>query len=193
MRRFTFFWCIYILGLFTVADVLLAAEVSAKLDIRCCRCSFLDWCICTTLIFTVADTLLGTNVSATCFSLSLQMIFSLPIMYNCIYILSFLRFEDAFFANFSSTSHIIDNMRMLLIEIMHPQLALSITCRYSPSKFCIFNPRKSTTADAFPTKIISTTLSQQSSAPLFIKHTITYWEKILDMNFCEYKGSDWKY
>ena len=67
------------------------------------------------------------------------MIFSLPIMYNCICILSFLRFEDASFANFSSASHIFDNLRMLPIEIMHPQLALSITCRYSTSKFCICN------------------------------------------------------
>ena len=31
-------------------------------------------------IFTVADALLGTNVSATCFSLNLQMLFSLPDM-----------------------------------------------------------------------------------------------------------------
>jgi hypothetical protein len=36
---------------------------------------------------------------------------------------------------------------MLLIEIMHPQLALSMTCRYSSSKFCIFNLRKSAIAD----------------------------------------------
>ena len=126
------------------------------LDIHCCRYSFGNQCICNLLFFELADD------------------FQPAYHVNCIYILSFLGFEDAFFANFSSTSHIIDNMRMLLIEIMHPQLALSITCRYSPSKFCIFNPRKSTTADAFPTKITSTTLAQQSSAPLFIKHTITY-------------------
>ena len=139
-----------------------------------CRCLCGNHYILTALIFAIVDALFQSNVSATCFSLSLQMIFSLPIMYNCIYILSFLGFEDAFFANFSSTSHIIDNMRMLLIEIMHPQLVLSITCRYSPSKFCIFNPRKSTTADAFPTKITSTTPTQHRSALLFIKHAITY-------------------
>ena len=128
-------WCIYILGLFTVADALLITDVSA------------NWCICAGLIFAVADTLFGNNVSATCFSLNLQILFSLPVMYNCIYILPFLWFEDASFANFSSASHVFDNLKMLLIEILHPQFVLSITCRYSPVKLCIFNLRKSTIAD----------------------------------------------
>ena len=66
---------------------------------------------------------------------------------NCIYILPFLEFEDTSFANFASTSHVFDNMRMLLIEILHPLLALSMPCGCSPSKFCIFNFRKSTIAD----------------------------------------------
>ena len=118
--------------------------------ICCRRCSFDNWCIFAGLIFAVADALFGNNVSATCFSLNLQMLFILPIMYNCIYILLFLGFEDASFANFASTSHVFDNVRMLLIEILHPQLAISMTCRYSQSKFCIFNPRKSTIADIFP-------------------------------------------
>ena len=128
-----------------------------NLDIHRCRCSFLDRYICKTLIFTVADALFGTNISATYFSLNLQMLFSLPIIYNCIYILPFLGFEDTAFANFASTSHVFDNMRMLLIEILHPQLALSITCRYIPQKFHILNFRKSTIAD------ISSTSFQQSS------------------------------
>ena len=118
--------------------------------IRHCRCSFLDRCICKTLIFTIADALLGTNVSATYFSLNLQMLFSLSIMYNCICILPFLGFEDTPFANFASTSHIFDNMRMLLIEIVHPQLALSITCRYILQKLRIFNSIKSIIADTPP-------------------------------------------
>ena len=117
------------------------------LNICCCRCSFGSWCICNPLIFAVVDALLGTNVSATCLSLSLQMLFSLPGMYNCIYILPFLGFEDTPFANFASTSHIFDNMRMFLIEIMHPPLALSITYRYSPPKLYIFNFRKSIITD----------------------------------------------
>ena len=115
--------------------------------IRLSRCFFDSHCICTALIFSIADALFGNNVSATCFSLNLQMLFILPIMYNCIYILLFLGFEDASFANFASTSHVFDNVRMLLIEILHPQFVLSITGRYSSSKFCIFNPRKSTIAD----------------------------------------------
>ena len=99
------------------------------LDIHCCRCYFLDQCICKTW-----------------YSL-LQMLFSLPVMYNCIYILPFLGFKDTSFANFASTSHVFDNVRMLLIEILHPQPALSRPCGYSPSKFCIFNALKSTIAD----------------------------------------------
>ena len=121
-------------------------------DIHCCRCSFLDRYICKTLIFTVADALFGTNISATYFSLNLQMLFSLPIIYNCIYILPFLGFEDTAFANFASTSHVFDNMRMLLIEILHPQLALSMTCRCSPQKLHIFNSIKSIIADTPPSK-----------------------------------------
>ena len=68
-------------------------------------------------------------------------------MYNCICILSFLVFEDTSFTNFASASHIFHTLRMLLIKIAHPQLALSMLCRYFPSKFCIFNPPKSTIAD----------------------------------------------
>ena len=115
--------------------------------IQCCRCLCGNRCICTGLIFAVADALFLTNVSATCFSSNLQILLSLPVMYNYICILSFLGFKDTSFANLASTSHVFDNVRMLLIEIVHPQLALSITCRYSSSKFCIFNPLESTIAD----------------------------------------------
>ena len=99
------------------------------------------------LIFIVADAFFETDVSATYFSLNLQMLFSLPIMYNCICILPYLGFKDTSFAIFASTSHVFDNVRMLLIEILHPQLALSITCGYTSSKFCIFNSRKPIIAD----------------------------------------------
>ena len=102
------------------------------------------------LIFAVTDALFLTNISATCFSLSLQILLGSPIMYNCIYILPFLGFEDTSFTDFTSTSHIFDNMRVLLIEIMHPQLTLSMPCGYSQSKFCIFNTLKFTIADIFP-------------------------------------------
>ena len=90
------------------------------LDIRYCRYSFLGRCIYAGLIFAVADALLAAVVSATCFSLNLQILLSLPIMYNCICILSFLVFEDTSFTNFASTSHIFDNVRMLLLKITHP-------------------------------------------------------------------------
>ena len=103
----------------------------------CTDCLCGNWCICKTLIFSVADALFLTNVSATCFSSNLQMLFSLPVMYNCIYILSFLGFKDTSFANLASTSHVFDNVRMLLSKITHPQPTLSIPCRYSPVKLCI--------------------------------------------------------
>ena len=120
------------------------------LNVRCCRCSFCNCCICTALIFIVADTFFETDVSATYFSLNLQMLFNLPVMYNCICILPFLKPEDASFANFASAPHVFYNVKMLLIEITHLQLALSITGRYSPPKLYIFNSPKSIIADIFP-------------------------------------------
>ena len=115
--------------------------------IRLCRCSFGSWCICNPLIFAVADALFLTNVSATCFSSNLQILLSLPVMYNCIYILSFLGFKDTSFANLASTSHVFDNVKMLPSKITHLQLAFSMLCGCSPSKFYIFNPLESTIAD----------------------------------------------
>ena len=78
-----------------------------------------------------------------CFSVCLACI-------NCIYILLFLGFEDTSFANFTSASHIFYDLRMLLIEILHPQPALSRPCGYSTVKMCILNPRKSIIADISP-------------------------------------------
>ena len=80
-----------------------------------------------------------TDVSATCFSSNLQILLSLPVIYNYICILPFLGFKDTPFANFASTSHIFDNVKMLPSKITHPQLALSMLCGYFTSKFCIFN------------------------------------------------------
>ena len=117
------------------------------LFIRLRRCLCGNRCICTGLIFAVADALFLTDVSATCFSSNLQILLSLPVMYNCIYILPFLGFKDTPFTNFASTSHIFDNVKMLLSKNVHPQLVLSITCGCTSSKFCIFNSPKSTIAD----------------------------------------------
>ena len=119
--------------------------------ICCRRCFCGNRCICTSLIFAVADAFFETDVSATCFSSNLQILFSLPVMHNCICILPYLGFKDTFFANFASTSHVFDNVKMLPSKITYPQLALSMLCGYFTSKFCIFNPRKSTIADTFHT------------------------------------------
>ena len=104
--------------------------------ICCRRCFFDNWCICTDLIFAIADTFFETDVSATYFSLNLQILFSLPIMYNCICILPFLKPEDASFANFASAPHVFYNVKMLLIEITHLQLALSITWGCTSQNLC---------------------------------------------------------
>ena len=121
------FWCL----MYLYHEVILLVQMSLwqlmylqGLDIRYCRCSFLDRCICKTLIFSVADALFLTNVSATCFSLSLKILLSSPIMYNCIYILLFLGFEDTSFANFTSISHILDNVKMLPSKITHPSIIM---------------------------------------------------------------------
>ena len=42
------------------------------------------------------------------------------------------------------------DLRILLIEILHSQLALSITCGYTSSKFCIFNSPISIISDISP-------------------------------------------
>ena len=114
MRRFTFL----------VSDVSISSIYSPLQMLFGC------WCICTVLIFASADALFHTKASATYFSLNLQMLFTPPIMYSCIYILPFLWGADTSFANFASASHVFDNVRMLLIEILHPQPALSKPCGY---------------------------------------------------------------
>ena len=89
--------------------------------IRLCRCSFGSWCICNPLIFAVSAALFLPIISATCFSSNLQILLILPVVYNCICILPFLGFKDTSFANFASTSHIFDNVKMLPIKILHLQ------------------------------------------------------------------------
>ena len=115
LRRYSFgSWCICSLGYSLVQILFWQLMYLQYLDIYCCRCS------------------LGTNVSATCFSSNLQMLFSLPDMYNCICSLPFLGFEDTSFSNFTSASHVFYNLQMLSIKILHLQPALSTTCRYLP-------------------------------------------------------------
>ena len=53
-------------------------------------------------------------------------------MYNCICILPFLGFKDTPFANFASTSHIFDNVKMLPIKILHLQSPKIPQHRYLP-------------------------------------------------------------
>ena len=110
-----------------------------------------------------------------CFSVCLACI-------NCIYILLFLGFEDTSFANFTSASHIFYDLRMLLIEILHPQPTLSRPCGYSTVKMCILNPRKSIIADISPQYPLSCYLLHNLS------QYITY-KKIDIRNSSEYEMS----
>ena len=99
--------------------------------IRLCRCSFGSWCICNPLIFAVADALFLTNVICNLLFFELADTFNPAYHVNCICILPFLKPEDASFANFASTSHIFDNVRILLIKILHLQ-SPKIPCRRCP-------------------------------------------------------------
>ena len=89
--------------------------------IQCCRYLCGNRCICTGLIFAVADAFFETDVSATYFSLNLQILFSLFVMYKlhlhlafsmpcgyslvkmCILNLLFLCFTDTPHQNFASS------------------------------------------------------------------------------------------
>ena len=66
------------------------------------------------------------------------MLFSLPVMQNCICILPYLGFKDTSFANFASASHVFDNMRILLIKILHLQFQKTYYHRYRCSIFFKF-------------------------------------------------------
>ena len=112
--------------------------------IQCCRCLCGNRCICTGLIFAVADALLAAVVSATYVSLNLQILFILPGMYNCIYILPFLGLEDTPFVNFASS--ILENplsqisslniLCVLLDFPNHIYYRISILLRSCPSGSC---------------------------------------------------------
>ena len=105
-------WCICSLGYSLVQILFWQLMYLQYLDIYCCRCSFGDQRICDLLFFELADA------------------FQPAWHVNCICILLFLGFKDTSFANFASASHVFDNVRMLLIEILHPQPALSKPCGY---------------------------------------------------------------
>ena len=116
--------CIYTSRLFSVVDIFVIIVVSA-----------LPWySFLQMLFFRPMYLQLALLWTCRCFSVCLAWL-------NCIYILLFLGFKDTSFANFASTSHVFDNVRMLFIEILHPQPALSRPCGYSPIKMCILeNP-----------------------------------------------------
>ena len=90
-------WCIVIEIGGAMRDLLFWCLMYLYHGVIClCRCLCGNRCICTGLIFAVADIFFETDVSATYFSLNLQILFSLSVMYKCIYILLFLCLADTF-------------------------------------------------------------------------------------------------
>ena len=106
--------------------------------ICCRRCLCDNRCICTALIFIVADAFFETDVSATYFSLNLQILFSLPVMYNCIYILSFLKLEDKPLKNCASSTYSFNALQILPTEILHLQFPQIHHLRYLPISFAFY-------------------------------------------------------
>ena len=139
-RLFLDLWCIVI----EIGGAMRRWELSV-ICLR--RCSFGSWYICNTLIFSVVDTLLATDVSAIPWYSLLQMLFFRPMYLRLAFLWTYRYFSARLSYTIASTSHIFDNVRMLLLKIAHPQLALSMLWGYFPSKFCIFNPPKFTIAD----------------------------------------------
>ena len=111
------------------------------------RCLCGNWCICTSLIFAVADALLTTDVSALPRYSLLQMLFFGPPYLQLAFHWTCRYFSACLSCTIASASCLFWDLRILPSQILHLHLTFSITCGCSPSKFCIFNFRKSTIAD----------------------------------------------
>ena len=126
-------WCTVIEIGGMMKDLLFWYLMYLYLGFICCRRCFLDnWCICTAFIFIVADAFFENDVSATYFSLNLQILFSLPVMYNCIYILPFLKLEDKPLKNCASSTYSFNALQILPTEILHLQFPQIRYLRYLP-------------------------------------------------------------
>ena len=90
--------------------------------------------------------------SATCFfsacryspsNLHPQLAFSLSCRYSpakiCIRNLLFLYLADTLLQKYASATSLFSILQILPCKNLHPQLAFSLSCRYSPSKICIRN------------------------------------------------------
>ena len=106
------------------------------------------------LVFSLlADTLLQKFASATFLfsilqilhfkNLHPQLVFSLSCRYSpakiCIRNFPFLYFADTLLQKFASATCLFSILQILSFKNLHPQLAFSLSCRYSPAKICIRN------------------------------------------------------
>ena len=137
------------------------------LDIHCCRCSFLDQCNYILLFSWLADAL----QPARHVQLHLRLAFSRAWGYFlrkfCICTPCFPYLADTPQLNYASTTCSFYTPQILPSKLRIRNLLFLCLADTLPSKFCIFNLRKSIITD-ISTKITSSTLVQQSSALLFI-------------------------
>ena len=147
---FSGIWCIYILGLFAVADAFLTTDVSASpwysllqmlffrpmylqgFDIHCYRCSFLDQCICNLLFFELADTF----KPACHVQLHLHLAFSITWGYSpqkfCILNPLFLHLADTSRRNFASSACPFYTLQIHPTEFLHPHFQKIHYHKYLP-------------------------------------------------------------
>ena len=100
------------------------------LDIHRYRWLFCNRCICNSLISAVADDFFVTDVSALPRYSLLQMLFLGPTYLQLAFLGTCRYFSACLLYTITSTSCLFLDLRILLIEILHPQFALSITCRF---------------------------------------------------------------
>ena len=126
---------------------------SATCFFSACRYSPSKICIRNFPFLHLADTLLQKFASAISLSDSLQILsfknlhpqlpFSLSCRYSpskiCIRNLFFLYLADTLLQKFASATSLFSILQILHCKNLHPQLAFSLSCRYSPSKICIRN------------------------------------------------------
>ena len=122
--------------LFSILQILSCKNLHPRLAFSLsCRDSPLKIRIRNLPFLYLADTLLQKFASATCFFSACR--------YSpakiCIHNLLFLYLADTPLQKFASATRFFSILQILSFKNLHPQLAFSLSCRYSPAKICIRN------------------------------------------------------
>ena len=122
--------------LFSILQILPFKNLHPQLPFSLsCRYSPSKICIRNFPFLYLADTPLHKFASATCFFSACR--------YSpakiCIRNFPFLYLADTLLQKFTSATCLFSILQILSFKNLHPQLALSLSCRYSPSKICIRN------------------------------------------------------